>query len=84
MEFVTVSPTFERLAISMESNSASHYYRSSLSFGFLKWTCLRNFEGKISVLIFFIWTSRLEHCCKIKLLNELCFRQWCGQHHVTQ
>ena len=67
MEFVTVSPTFERLAISMESNSTTDYYRSRPSFGFLNWTHLHNFESKISLLIFFIWTSRLEDCCKMKL-----------------
>ena len=53
MEFVTVSPTFERLAISVESNKTTDYYRSLPCFGFLNWTCLGNFEGKISVLIFF-------------------------------
>ena len=53
MEFVTVSPTFERLVISMESNSTTDYYRSLPSFGVLNWTCLLKFLGKISVLSFF-------------------------------
>ena len=48
MEFVTVSLAFQRLAISMELNSITDYYRS---LWFPYWTCLLNFEGNIFVLI---------------------------------
>ena len=52
MEFVTVSPTFEQLAIFMELNSTPDYYKSLPSFAFLNWTCLHNFEGKIGFNLF--------------------------------